>query len=69
MITQGSAGTSRQHLIPREIDIARQRLVLAVIGARKNLLLASPATPAAARLELVGKLAAARNALVKHPNK
>lgn len=39
------------------MDIARQRLVLDVMSARKNLLLASPATPAAARLELVGKLA------------
>lgn len=51
------------------MDITRQRLVFDLVSARKNLLLASPTTPAAARLELVGKLAAARNALTKHPSK
>lgn len=69
MITRSNACANRQHLMPREIDIARQRLVLDVLSARRSLMLAPPTAPAMDRLELVRKLVATRNALIKHTNK
>lgn len=49
-----------------QMSTARLRLALDVLRARKNLMLAPPATPALARLALVGELGRARAALLNH---
>ena len=48
------------------LDITRQRLVLDLMRARKNLLMVPPTAPALARLGLVRELGKARTNLLTH---